>query len=124
MNEKFKRWHRICLVSYFVLLMTVAIWYLVQSPPKYIYSTILSLTYIGILIAPMFFLLKKIPHVYAWSSYIMLIYFSHAIIETWSNDDIERIYAIIELISSSVYFIGATICAGYVKKMTPKTDPE
>ncbi|VAW91360.1 hypothetical protein MNBD_GAMMA21-363, partial [hydrothermal vent metagenome] len=46
----------------------------------------------------------------------MLIYISHAIIETWAND-YHRLYAVVELISSSVYFISATICAGYMKKM-------
>ncbi len=115
MNDKFNRWHRICLISYFSLLMTVTVWYFIISPPQYILSTIFSLMYVAILLAPMFFLIKKRPHVYAWSSYIMLIYFSHAIIETWAND-LHRYFAIAELVSSSVYFISATICAGYIKK--------
>ncbi len=52
----------------------------------------------------------------------MLLYLSHAIIETWANDDIERLLAIVELIASSVYFISATICAGYVKKMNQEAE--
>ena len=123
MNEKFNRWRRISLISYFILLITVVVWYFVISPPQYILSTIFSVMYVGILLAPLVFLIKKNQKVYAWSSYIMLIYFSHAIIETWAND-VHRYYAIIELVSSSVYFISATICAGYVKKMTLKTDTD
>ena len=45
----------------------------------------------------------------------MLIYFMHALIEIWSNDEL-RLYAIAELILSSLYFIGATICARYAKQ--------
>jgi len=122
MNDKFKRWQRICFLSYFVLLITIVVWYFIISPPQYILSIILSVTYVAILLAPMIFLIKKNPRVYAWSSYIMLIYFSHAIIETWAND-LHRYYAITELVSSSVYFISATICAGYVKKMAQETHP-
>ena len=117
MNEKLERWRRYCLISYFVLLITVGVWYFMIAPPKYIYSTILSVAYFSLLLTPLFFLLKKKLHVYAWSSFMMLLYISHAIVEIWANDDIERIFAIVELLSSSVYFISATICVGYVKKM-------
>jgi len=121
MNKKFDRWHRYCLISYFTLLITIVVWYFVISPPQYILSTILTVTYVAILAAPMIYLIRKTPHVYAWSSFIMLIYISHAIIETWAND-VHRYYAIAELVSSSVYFISATICAGYVKQAARKSE--
>jgi len=120
MNDKLNRWHRFCLISYFVLLITVAFWYFVIEPPQHIYSSILSVMYVLTLLVPMFFLIKRNPRVYAWSSYIMLIYFMHATIEVWANDS-NRLFAIIELISSSIYFVSATICAGYVKKMAKET---
>jgi len=122
MNEKFERWHRISLISYFTLLITVAIWYFIISPPQYVLSIILSVSYVGILAAPLVFLLKKNHKVYGWSSFIMLLYISHAIIETWAND-VHRYLAIIELVSSSVYFISATICAGFVKKIARNNAP-
>mgnify|MGYP000240558037 CR=1 FL=1 len=121
MNAKFERWRRISLISYFALLITVVVWYIVISPPQYILSTILTVTYVAILLAPVVYLIRKTPHVYAWSSFIMLIYISHAIIETWAND-VHRYYAIAELISSSVYFVSATICAGYVKQAAKKSE--
>lgn len=56
------------------------------------------------------------PRVYMWSSYLMLIYFSHGIIETWANAD-ERILAIMELVLSSIYFIAATMCYRYARQL-------
>ena len=72
-------------------------------------SAIFTVLFIGLLLLPAKDLIKKNSRVYMWSSYLILIYFSHAIIESWANDA-ERIYAIAELILSCIYFVAATIC--------------
>jgi len=115
MKPKFRIWHNISLASYFSLLFTIIIWYFVVSPPQIILSAIFSGLYVLILLTPIVMLLKKDPRVYAWSNFIMLIYFSHAIIETWANDE-RRLFAIAELVFSSLYFVSATICARYAKQ--------
>jgi len=46
----------------------------------------------------------------------MLIYFMHAIIETWANAD-EKVYAILELILSITFYISATVCARYARQL-------
>ena len=46
----------------------------------------------------------------------MLIYFSHAIIESWANES-ERLLALSELVLSLVYFVAATMCVRYVKQI-------
>ena len=90
----------------FILLI---IWYGLVSPPQYILSGIFTVMYIGLLLLPARDLFKRNPRVYMWSSYFILIYFSHAIIESWANDA-ERVYALAELLLSCIYFISATAC--------------
>ena len=124
MSDKFRNWRNINTFSYVGLLITIAIWYLYVSPPKHTYSIILTTTYLLVLLTPAFGLIKKSYRVYAWSSYIMLIYFSHATIETWANAD-EKIYAILELVLSISFYISATVCARHAKQLAEvKTDSE
>ena len=114
--EKYLFWHRVSLISYLGLLFLIGFWYLYISPPEHTIFWILLVAYILILLIPAPGLFKKQPRVYMWSSYLMLIYFSHAVIESWANDA-ERVYALIELILSSMYFVAATMCVRYVKHL-------
>lgn len=64
----------------------------------------------GFIIAPLLFplrgLLKEKPYTYAWTSFVILIYFMHGVVEAWANDDV-RIYALIEIYLSVQVYIGA-----------------
>lgn len=113
MNPVVARW--LTLASYIGLLLTVLLWYFFIDPPRFIFSTILSISYLGILLLPAYPLVKNRTQVYLWSSYLILIFFSHAIIETYANSE-HRGYAITELVLSGFYFISASICVRYVRK--------
>ena len=116
MKEKFQTWHKITLFSYVGLLVTIIVWYFFISPPQYTLSVIFSVTFVVILLLPAAGLLKQQTKVYMWSSYLILIYFLHAIIETWANAD-ERVLAILELFFSCLYFIAATLCFRYSRQL-------
>lgn len=51
-------------------------------------------------------LLNEKPYTYAWTSFVILIYFIHGVVEAWANDN-ERIYAVIEIYLSVQVYIGA-----------------
>jgi len=120
MTEKFRRWHNITLISHIGLLITIIIWYFFISPPQYTLSMILSLVYVLILLIPAPGLFKKTSGVYMWSSFLILIYFAHGIIETWANPD-ERFLAIIEIVLSSIFFVSATMCFRYARQLEKRS---
>lgn len=115
MNSKLRSWYKITIFSYLGLITTVVVWYFIISPPKHTLSVILSSIYLIVLLLPAPGLIRKSNRVYMWSSYIMLIYFAHGIIESWANAE-ERWYALLELVLSSLYFVGATMCYRYSRQ--------
>ncbi len=112
-------YYKLTVGSYFGLLGLLIVWYGIVSPPQYILSGIFTVLFIGLLLLPARDLLRKNPRVYMWSSYFILVYFSHAIIESWANDA-ERVYALVELLLSGIYFVGATVCHRQTKKHRSK----
>ena len=109
------RVRQLALLSYSGTLVTIVLWYFVFSPPHAVFSTVLSLLYCGILLSPAYGLIRNRPRVYLWSSFLILIYFMHAVVETYSND-VERGFAIAELVFSLVYFFSASVCARYQQR--------
>jgi uncharacterized membrane protein len=112
-------YYKLTVGSYISLFSLLIIWYGIVSPPQYILSGIFTVLFIGLLLLPARDLFRKNPRVYMWSSYLILIYFSHAIIESWANDT-ERFYALAELLLSGVYFVGATLCYRQTRKQHSK----
>lgn len=100
----------VLLASYAGLLFTLCVWYFVLDPPQYLFSTVLRIVYLAVLLLPLKGLLNNRPRVYLWSSYLILIYFSHAVIETYANAGF-RALAVLELVFSFGYFAAATLCA-------------
>lgn len=118
MTEKFRRWHNITLISHIGLLITIIIWYFFISPPQHTLSVIFSICYVLILLLPVPGLFKKTSSVYMWSSYLMLIYFAHGIIEAWANTIVEeKVLAFIEMGLSSIFFVAATMCFRYARQL-------
>lgn len=113
MNAQLAR--KLTLTSYAGLVITVVLWYFISDPPRFVFSTILSLLYLGFLLLPAYGLIRQKPRTYMWSSYLMLLIFMHAIVESYANGE-HRAYAITELVLSLVYFISATLCVRYQRK--------
>lgn len=110
-----QQYRAIALASYTGTLATIVLWYFVFSPPRFVSSAILSLLYCAILLLPGYGLVRNRPRVYLWSSYLILLYFMHGIVETYANHA-HRGLAISELVCSLVYFISASLCARYQQR--------
>lgn len=106
---------KLVLLSYFGLLLSVGLWYFVFDPPRFIFSTILSLLYLGVLLTPLPGLIKKKPRTCLWSSYLVLLYFMHAIVESYANAAF-RGFAISELVFSLIYFFSASLCVRHERQ--------
>lgn len=100
-----KRSLYITLSGYFALLLLLVLWHGFIFPANKQPWLILAF-----IIAPLLFplrgLLKEIPYTYAWTSFVILLYFMHGVVEVWANAD-ERIFAAIEIYLSVQIYIGA-----------------
>lgn len=112
MKQGFVFWRRATLGSYFLLIVLVATWMFVIAPPTSPIVAILSAVYLLVLFLPLRQLLANNPRVYMWSGYLILLYFTHAVVESYANDA-HRILAIFELILSICYFVASTLCYRY-----------
>lgn len=115
MSNKLRSWYNTTMISYLGLITTIIVWYFFVSPPQHKLELILSSLYLLVLFLPAPGLLKKSNRVFMWSSYLILIYFIHAVVETWANDE-ERIYALFELVLSCIFFVAATMCFRYSRQ--------
>ena len=95
----------ITLSAYFALLLLLIIWHGFAFPAAKQPWLVL-----GFIIAPLLFplrgLLKENPYTYAWTSFVILLYFMHGTVEIWENAE-QRTYAVIETYLSVQLYIGA-----------------
>ena len=78
--------------------------------------------YLLVLLWPWQQLVANNPRVYMWSSYLVLLYFTHAVVETYANDD-ARGYALIELVLTIIYFVSSTFCYRYSRQQAKQQNP-
>jgi uncharacterized membrane protein len=102
----------IALISYFSLLIYMPIWLIFISPSEGL-SPLLSL---AIFTAPLLFPLKGLikgnPYTYAWTNFIVMIYFLHSLTTLWVLPH-ETLWAGIELLLATILFISATYYAKF-----------
>ena len=95
--------------SYAVLTVVLAYWFYSALPDiksPWIMGSILS----ALLLAPVAGIIKGRPYTLAWSAMLILVYFTHAILELYDNDAMSRL-ALIELSASIGYFISGGLYA-------------
>ena len=122
MSEALQGWRRLSLISYFLLFLNIAIWFFIASPPANKTFALLSIIYLLILSLPWPSLVAANPRVYLWSSYLILLYFVHAVVESYANVEY-RGFALAELSLTIIYFISATLCYRYNRQIS-KNMPE
>lgn len=107
--DKLRRVRILALCGYFGLLLLLPLWYAWLSPPQLPLGLAL-----GILMLPLLFplrgLLQGRPYTYAWSSFLALFYFIHAVVELYSTPE-DRYLALLELLLSLAFYIGAVMYA-------------
>ena len=108
--DKLRQARILALGGYFGLLLLLPLWYGWLSPPQLPLGLVL-----GMLMVPLLFPLKGLlqgrPYTYAWSAFISLIYFIHAVLELYSTPD-DRYLAFLELLLSFAFYLG---CVRYAK---------
>ena len=110
----FFRW--LTLVSFFGLMLTLLAW-IILAPHADNYPTAAWLI-IGIvpLLFPMRGLLYAKPYTHAWTSFLMLFYFSHSVGEVYSNEQLS-FYAVMALLFSTLCFCSTILFVKMQAKM-------
>ena len=103
---------KLTLISYFSLLIFMPLWLLVLNPSSGL-SPALSLAMFTLpLLFPLKGLVQGNPYTYAWSSFIVMIYFLHSLTTLWVSPE-DFIWASIELVLATVMFLAGTYYAKY-----------
>jgi len=103
---------KIALTGYFSLLFFMPLWLIVLSPSESLSTSTTLLMFTLPLLFPLKGLLQGNPFTYAWSNFIVLIYFLHSLTTLWVLPE-DRVWAILELVFASTMFYGATYYAKF-----------
>ncbi|MFB1015148.1 MAG: DUF2069 domain-containing protein [Alteromonadaceae bacterium] len=102
----------ITLISYFSLLLFMPLWLIFLSPSSGL-SPALSLVMFTLpLLFPLKGLVQGNPYTYAWSSFIIMIYFLHSLTTLWVSPK-DMLWALIELFLATVMFLAGSYYAKY-----------
>ncbi|RUO31521.1 DUF2069 domain-containing protein [Aliidiomarina sedimenti] len=105
-------YRRLTLFSYPLLLLWVILWHAWIAPSETL-SVWLKLAMWGIpLLFPLKGILQGNPYTHAWANFVLMLYFLHSLTTLYTHPD-ERLYAGIELLLTTLAFIGATFYARY-----------
>ncbi|MDP7591893.1 MAG: DUF2069 domain-containing protein [Litorilituus sp.] len=99
------------LTGYFSLLFYMPLWLLVISPNGLSITTNLLLFTLPLLF-PLKGLLHANPYTYAWSNFVVLIYFLHSLTTLWILPN-DRLWAALELAFATIMFCGCSYYAKY-----------
>ncbi|GAD89031.1 hypothetical protein VHA01S_014_00560 [Vibrio halioticoli NBRC 102217] len=108
MAPKTKLWLRTAQIGHFCLLVWVLLWHSVISPPAEINPWFLTIAWCVPLLFPIKGILAQKPYTFAWANFVLLLYFLHSLTLVYVDEG-ERTLAIIELVISSIAFIGNTL---------------
>lgn len=100
------------LLGYFGLLILLTLWLTVFAPPNHRPIALVLPLMVGPLLLPLRGVLYGWPYTHAWLSMLSLLYFTHGVVETWSNSA-ERLYAGLEVVCSVLLFLGSMFYARY-----------
>ncbi len=111
----------LALIGYFGLFTLLMLWHTLLSPPvKFPVALVLLITVTPLLL-PLRGLLNGNKRSCAWAAYISLLYFAHGSIEAFANpDQVERMYASLEVLFSLSLFIGAMFYVRFEKLTRPQ----
>ena len=103
---------KMALFGYFSLLFFMPLWLLVLSPSESLSTSTTLILFTLPLLFPLKGLLQGNPFTYAWSNFIVLIYFLHSLTTLWVLPS-DMIWAVLELIFASTMFLGCSYYAKY-----------
>lgn len=103
---------QIALTGYFLLLALMPTWLLYIHPSEGLSPTLALLMFTVPLLFPLRGLIKGNPYTYAWSNFVVMIYFLHSLTTLWVSED-EMLLASLELLFASMMFISGSYFAKY-----------
>ena len=102
----------ITLISYFSLLLFMPLWLILLSPSNGLSPMLTLIMFTLPLLFPLKGLVAGNPYTYAWSSFIIMIYFLHSLTTLWVSPK-DMLWASIELLLATVMFLAASYYAKY-----------
>lgn len=103
---------KIALFGYFSLLVYMPLWLLVLSNERSLSIPLTLVMFTLPLIFPMRGLIKGNPYTYAWSNFVVMIYFLHSLTTVWVSAN-EKHWAILELLFATIMFLAGSYYAKY-----------
>lgn len=112
-NSKF--YYLLTLLSYFALLLLLSLWFLWLAPSPSMPKSLMLFFGIGPLMFPLRGLLYGKAYTFAWSSLLILAYFTHGVVEAYADPEV-RLLALIEIILACLFYIGAIFYPRYLNQ--------
>lgn len=103
---------KIALTGYFSLLIYMPIWLLVINPSEGLSPLLTLIMFTLPLLFPLKGLVQGNPYTYAWSNFVVMIYFLHSLTTLWVSES-DTIWALIELLFTTMMFISGSYFAKY-----------
>lgn len=103
---------KIALTGYFSLLIYMPLWLLWLNPSEGLSPTLSLLFFTVPLLFPLKGLVQGNPYTFAWSNFIVMIYFLHSLTTLWVSSS-DLVWATLELIFASMMFTSGTYYAKY-----------
>lgn len=98
------------LTANFALLCWVGLWHGLLSPHPHINPYALTVAWLIPLLLPLPGILAGKPYTHAWANFVLMLYFLHALTLLYADEG-ERWLALVELILTSLAFVGNTVYA-------------
>jgi uncharacterized membrane protein len=98
--------YALTLFGYFSTLALLTAWYGWLAPAIHFPAALVLLVLVVPLLFPLRGLLHGRKYTFAWSCFLALLYFTHGVMEAYSND-ITRPLGLLEITFSSLWFLGA-----------------
>lgn len=105
----------LALISYLCLLTWVVVWHGFISPHPDINPLAVTIAWCLPLLFPLVGILKAKPYTHAWANFILMFYFLHSLTILYIDGG-ERWLALIELVLTTVSFVGNILFARYKGK--------
>jgi uncharacterized membrane protein len=116
MTQKSRLFYALTLFGYFGIMLLLPVWYGWLAPPSGVPPQ-LALFALGLpLFAPLRGLLHARSYTVAWSLYLCLIYFTHGIVEAYSEPE-ARSLALTEVALSLCWLAGGI---GFIRASSPR----
>ena len=112
MSKKVKTYRYLALACHVGLLFWLSIWYFALKTPQTYSFAFVFIMYLLPLLLPLYGVIKAKPYTHAWSCFVVLWYFLHAITVMYSEPTY-MVHAIIELILAIGMFIGCSMFARF-----------